>query len=363
MSVTERRGLSGRLPGVVHLRSVVAVSSNCDAARLGRWLMGVTGVVLVITGWIVDPEGFEGEWRWILVTAGPLLLMALGTGSLPWDRWPRRATIAYPVLALALLGVVGLLSSGAGSAYVPTYTLWFVYVGATQTAGTSWFVAPLSAAVWVLNSWPMSAQKSVRLALVVIVWALVADIVAVRAQQFADQSQDLSHQAETDPLTGLANRRALLRVLATLRHGDAVAVIDIDHFKQVNDTWGHDAGDKVLVALAELLSSAVRSGDLAARLGGEEFVLLLRRPQRQPQDTDGTSQPLHALDVLDRLRADWSGEHPTITWSAGVCVHRAGDDPELAMSRADQALYAAKHGGRDQVVACERSAQPVARPA
>ncbi|MGD9912831.1 MAG: PleD family two-component system response regulator [Rhizobiaceae bacterium] len=163
--------------------------------------------------------------------------------------------------------------------------------------------------------------------------------------------------AVTDPLTGLHNRRYLDNHLRTLveraasrRRPLSVMITDIDRFKLVNDTWGHDGGDDVLKEFARRLRKNVRGIDLACRMGGEEFVVVM-------PDTDGTI----AEKVAERVRAEIAGtpflvgkkgDSIDVTVSVGVSeLHRIGDTVEELMKRTDLALYEAKSGGRNRVVA------------
>jgi len=159
-----------------------------------------------------------------------------------------------------------------------------------------------------------------------------------------------ARRAETDELTGLANRRLLNKVFSRTSVGEraSLIVVDIDHFKVVNDTLGHLAGDAALKHVARLVREAVRPRDTAARIGGEEFAVWL------PGADQKTGE-----EVAERLRASVAGspfrhggqEHP-ITVSVGVASYpipiRA---VENLMGAADTALYSAKRGGRNQVVA------------
>ena len=158
-----------------------------------------------------------------------------------------------------------------------------------------------------------------------------------RAVELLRQRQQLAADAWTDPLTGLANRRSLARALGRLRPGDAVVVIDLDHFKQVNDDHGHREGDRVLAAFGRLLSEAVRARDYASRFGGDEFVVILG------DDED----PVDADAFLTRLRRQWQRARPyPLSFSAGVAwVDRRDPDP---MASADEAMYRAKQAGRDR---------------
>ncbi|MFP5254256.1 MAG: diguanylate cyclase [Acidimicrobiia bacterium] len=148
----------------------------------------------------------------------------------------------------------------------------------------------------------------------------------------------LAATAGTDALTGLADRRVGMRVLGRVDAGDAVAMVDLDRFKGVNDRLGHDAGDEVLRSFGAALRRVLRAADTAARFGGEEFVVLLPR-----------TSPDGAVALLERLREDWETTRPLpITFSAGVAaVGRGGGQGALAA--ADRALYAAKRAGRDRV--------------
>ena len=148
----------------------------------------------------------------------------------------------------------------------------------------------------------------------------------------------LQASATSDPLTGLTNRRVAMRVLNRLSVGDTVVFVDLDFFKKVNDTFGHEAGDDVLRAFGRSLQTVARAGDTVGRLGGEEFLLLLPRT-----GIDG------ALAVAARLRAHWEATrlHP-VTFSAGM-VTVAANGGVSALRDADQALYRAKQAGRDRV--------------
>lgn len=183
----------------------------------------------------------------------------------------------------------------------------------------------------------------------------------VRRKRYADflrQKLDYSlEMAVTDALTGLHNRRymagQLQGLVARANHsgpGVAVLVLDIDHFKAVNDGFGHDAGDEVLREFAVRLATNVRAIDLPCRLGGEEFVVVM--PDTSLED---------ALSIAERIRRD-VGSTPfrvmdgqvqiDVTTSVGVAVSQGPDDtPDALIKRADQGVYEAKSRGRDRVIA------------
>jgi diguanylate cyclase (GGDEF)-like protein len=152
------------------------------------------------------------------------------------------------------------------------------------------------------------------------------------------QSRKLRMEAETDALTGLYNRRTLSRFLDAMNHGDAVVLIDLDHFKKVNDQLGHAAGDDTLRLFATAMRQVVRDEDCVARYGGEEFVLVLKNAGERG-----------AISMLKRLSVLWTEFAPPTTYSAGVAVYEPGESPAIVLARADAALYSAKTNGRDRV--------------
>jgi diguanylate cyclase (GGDEF)-like protein len=166
------------------------------------------------------------------------------------------------------------------------------------------------------------------------------------------KSRELEHQVKRDPLTGLYNRRHLETVMnqefdkAKQRNRPLpVALIDIDHFKNINDTCSHQVGDSVLVKVAEILNSGLRAFDLAARYGGEEFVIVLPR-----------TTAAQAFTVCERLRVaiqdfDWTSIHPAlkVTISCGISSEVTVNNHERLLQLADDKLYEAKHNGRNCV--------------
>ena len=174
----------------------------------------------------------------------------------------------------------------------------------------------------------------------------------VEAKGFRDHLEEQRQKALLDPLTGLPNRAAWtermdLELARWQRYGGELllAVLDIDHFKRINDDFGHLAGDKVLKIIAGELAKRLRKTDFMARFGGEEFVLLL------------PSTPLDgALQLLDTLRLaveacpfHFKGERVVITLSGGIASFSGAERSEQVFERADQALYRAKRSGRNRI--------------
>jgi len=161
----------------------------------------------------------------------------------------------------------------------------------------------------------------------------------------------LEHLARHDPLTGLPNRRfffeRLEHALAAARRSArplAVIFVDLDHFKELNDSLGHSAGDRVLQAVANLLRSATRESDTVARLGGDEFVILIE----QLDDPSRVVAVLHKLHERFQLPMLLDGHEVQVQASMGVSLFpRDGDDIESLVQQADRAMYAAKNAGRN----------------
>jgi diguanylate cyclase (GGDEF)-like protein/PAS domain S-box-containing protein len=163
------------------------------------------------------------------------------------------------------------------------------------------------------------------------------------------QRDDFAELSNTDPLTGLLNRRAIDKLLPRLRRDDALVIIDIDNFKSINDRWGHAAGDDLLITFARALHSRSRPGDQFGRLGGDELLAVLFGAGRAGLDS-----------FLKRLNETWLIVRPhQVTYSAGAALvgRRTGTN---ALTAADTALYGAKTMGRDQVAVEPTPAAPVA---
>ena len=152
-----------------------------------------------------------------------------------------------------------------------------------------------------------------------------------------DVAEAASLASLRDELTGVGNRRQANLMLERLRPGDALVLIDLDHFKEVNDRDGHAAGDKVLRVLGQHLRDAVRDGDDVARYGGEEFLLLLRRAGAE------------AFPAVERILESWRARHMATSFSAGVAFHDGNRPATITIGQADAALYAAKRTGRNRV--------------
>ncbi|WP_460149864.1 GGDEF domain-containing protein [Pseudomonas sp. S3_A03] len=174
------------------------------------------------------------------------------------------------------------------------------------------------------------------------------------AQGYREHLEVQRQKALIDPLTGLPNRAAWserldYEVNAWHQRGNSLslAMLDLDHFKRINDGYGHLAGDKVLKIIANVLRKRLRPGDFIARFGGEEFVLLM--PDSPLTDALTVGEVLR--NAIEACPFHFKGEPVTITVSMGVAQFQPGERSELALKRADEALYRAKAAGRNQVQA------------
>jgi diguanylate cyclase (GGDEF)-like protein len=179
---------------------------------------------------------------------------------------------------------------------------------------------------------------------------LMTGLVVVMTRRERDLQEALARAADTDALTGVLNRRGLGPVVARLveeaNAGSrlAVVILDLDHFKRFNDRHGHLVGDEALVRLTRALTAAAGGGDHVARIGGEEFAVLL-------PGADAAAAARYADAVMRWLRDEDVPEVLRLTVSVGIATHGPGAETvHQVMRRADDALYDAKHAGRDRAV-------------
>jgi diguanylate cyclase (GGDEF)-like protein len=200
------------------------------------------------------------------------------------------------------------------------------------------------------------------------IFGMIQDVTEQSEQErFLDHARITAEEAaaaarlasETDSLTGLPNRRQLLIVLDRA-HEQAqqqrlflsIAILDIDHFKRVNDTFGHVIGDRVLQRVARAASSALRGTDMIGRFGGEEFIIVL--PNAPLDVAETIAERVRVAIEADTI--DGFGDWPTVTASLGVASWQPGEAITALLQRADEALYDAKRGGRNVVRSARRSA-------
>lgn len=278
-------------------------------------------------------------------------------------RWNKTAVVLIwsEVLIHAALGII-LIGWGSGFHYyllmfipaicvsaprrwaiVALFSLWGYYVALDVLM---WFIEPLQPI-------PQNALYIVHLFNLSVVFAMFSYLASYYLRMVVLAQRKLRQLATTDSLTGLFNRRHMAylaeKELARFQrsgHKVGFLLLDVDHFKSINDRYGHEVGDRVLAAVADLIRRELRTQDLIGRWGGEEFLAIL-------PDTDAVNAQASAERVRNAfLATDWHtiiGTGLDVTISIGVSELRAGDDLSAAVSRADQALYRGKTGGRNRV--------------
>ncbi len=293
-------------------------------------LYGFSGVLCLGSArWPMHPDT-PVELLWVLAAAG------LGGGALIWwlrlrlRDWMMHAAVALAGVLIALLAwrsatAVGIVGLGPALIAVGLFAAHFFALPAARLHAALLVVLATAGAV---------AAEPDRFA---VSWApIVVSVVALTEVQ-GRLARNLRTAATTDPLTGVANRRAweaeAARHLARAeRAGEplSVAILDLDHFKEVNDRDGHGAGDTLLRDLTAGWTARLRESDLLGRYGGDEFVLCL-----PATDEDGAREILHQLETTHAF-----------AWSVGIATMRPGDTLPAVLARADADLYLQKRGGR-----------------
>jgi len=260
---------------------------------------------------------------------GGWALLAVGAALVGYlTRWQDRRgpLIVWPVAALVVTVLTGMIEPDATRVLPGCITLTFAYVGLTSPRWRSLALLPLGIAAFVVG-----AEKDLPTGLPTILvtaamWVLVAEVPAWLIARLESQAALLRQIAETDALTQLLDRSTLGPRLAEHGRRSAVILIDLDNFKPYNDRFGHDAGDELLIAFADTLRSSIAQKDMAFRLGGDEFLLMLVGADHH-----------EAEEVLDRVRRTWAQAGTPVSFSAGIAS--GGQDP---MRTADERMYADK---------------------
>jgi diguanylate cyclase (GGDEF)-like protein len=358
-----------------------ALAAACLAAAVYRYFRAsdTTYLELLRVWWFSDGTGL------LIVTALILSLWPPAGGNIAAPAVLRGVDGFVAAIALVVVGLFLLAEKGTfHGMQIPPVTLlpFSVYAAARLAPRWTMMVAAVFAAVILfvtkngqqpfgdltVGATVLQAQQLISIMTVTALGlaALLSQLrstaqnlearVQDRTAQLQAANDQLETMAVTDPLTGLLNRRALFdslrrEVERNLRHlhGLSVLMLDIDHFKHVNDRYGHAAGDRVLCHVAAVTSQAIRSTDVFARYGGEEFVVIA--PETGHAEALGLAERIRATLQSSEIALDQQCM-VRVTASVGVATMRDDDtDPDRILGRADAALYAAKAAGRNQVVA------------
>jgi diguanylate cyclase (GGDEF)-like protein len=264
----------------------------------------------------------------LVVAATAVVLAVCHQATRQWS------LLLWPIATVAtLVAFSGPAEEGAGllTGLIP---LAFLHVGLSQPPGRGlWLLLPAAAAwVTVLDVDPPVA--AIRLPLSMLIWAATSELPSRLLTEVRGQREVLRVAAMTDSLTRVLNRSTLADRVQSAAVGSSVALIDIDLFKQFNDSHGHVAGDVVLTDFAAMLVAQCRSTDDVFRYGGEEFVVIF-----------DALRPSRAALVIDRFSTAWAGHPSKVSFSAGIAPLAVG-----GIKLADELLYEAKRSGRGRVV-------------
>lgn len=300
-------------------------------------------------GWVLHRRQLDPDWFSHLVLAAYPCLLVPAAWIYGWITLPAGMILVGSVLVGLVLFEFRLARIAVASGAI----LFSLLIGLSITGHLPY--APLFA-VHPLSGEPVSPYYLVSELILASPFFVMSTLVSVMIIQGWRKREDfVAHLSMTDELTGVANRRAIIQTLEhelarSHRTGSALtlAMLDLDHFKQINDTHGHDAGDQVLRETTQRLRGVLRQADYIGRFGGEEFLLILidTSPESVVLAMERCRQAVKATAI--QVKEDVS---LTVTASLGYCSVLAGsnDDAHTLLARADEALYSGKAAGRDCV--------------
>ena len=305
-------------------------------------MLGVVGAVGVFPFAII--RFLNGEYLIALVDA----TLVIGLAGLSWYLY-KTHKVRVASVSLVLLAVAGLLLTNYMKGATQVFWIYPVLVGVFFMIERR--EALLISLLAVGGLAPIIVHKFDSFTLVSIL--ITITVTCALAYAFATitrgQRDELMQLATKDPLTGVGNRRALQKKLddaIATRHRTDIAcsmlMLDLDHFKQVNDQHGHAKGDEILIKITELVGMRIRVTDSIYRIGGEEFVIVAENLNLE--NAARLAEQLRTIVEAYELAAG-----SAVTISVGVAQHHAGESAEDWMSRADNALYMAKHAGRNRI--------------
>jgi diguanylate cyclase (GGDEF)-like protein len=336
---TTLQGLNGHLPRLVTV---------CVANELN--ILGFLAMFLGLR-WFVVRRPFE-RWLWLVPVAAvmavyPLMFLA------QMRQWSF-AAVSLPVMAISAASAWILLRHEVERFAVPArimaalLMMHMVALGFRIALSMAGYSAASSLRPWADARWMYSMLAIMLVAYCMLLMYALFTVIEMHS--------NVAHAAGVDALTGALNRRELMKHAArelarSQRMGTplSVAAIDLDHFKRLNDTYGHGGGDAALCAFVDLVKENLRGTDAIARTGGEEFVLVL--PGLDAMGATGVAEALR--HALEQMRVHYEGRMIVATTSVGVTEMRAGDSLSSMLKRADTLLYRAKAEGRNCVVSDE----------
>jgi diguanylate cyclase (GGDEF)-like protein len=336
------------------------VSPSLDKLRMNKRLMAYTAAAMY------GGAAFDGSIEGLLpgdpsFAIVPVLVAIVITAVLVivGPRLPRRGLAPLGALGVVLIAYALSATPGAGDGAVlymwPVLWTTFFFGRRGAVAIVLWIGVAHAVTLLLL---PALSSYPGRWVDVMVSVSVVAAVILTLVRRNDLLLTKLADEARTDALTGLLNRRgfderASLELAHTRRDGRSIALVafDIDYFKRINDEWGHEIGDRVLIRMGALLRSESRDIDITARFGGEEFVVLL--PGSSNEEAEVFAERVR--DALASMDADGL---PGVRASAGILATASPTSIEGMLQGADSALYNAKRTGRDRTVIFERQASP-----
>lgn len=344
-------------------------------AQIGKWVFAAASLIAMLAWAVETYTGIIAPWdRWTV----PMLAVLLAGAAWAIHARPERS-VAPRVVGCVVLNVY-LIGTAMMAFYAPSgpmglhqlfttqywlplgYATNFIFLPsrvaltvsligfAVMFVPATYSLHVSAEAAWAREIGPLIGVIAVAQVGYIVVLLAVA---TMRAAHHRDRERlrVTQRMVNTDLLTGLNSRRACDEILAaSVREATeqgaplCVMLADIDHFKRINDTHGHDAGDRALTDIGQVLAAQLRASDHVGRWGGEEFVVIAHRASVQS-----------SLQLAERLRVAVAGfrfaHGEPVTISIGVAAHLPGDDVRLLLARADRALYRAKSEGRNRIVA------------
>jgi len=312
----------------------------------GVFLGGILAMAVGIQAFV----GRRPPWRLILLLWGAGLALRLAIADGPRNTWPYELMFQLP---FAIASFVVMLTARRIAQGGPIRAM---LIGIFGVIGVHFLLKPWL--VLTLGSGP--TPKSYLSSVYAVVSQISTGVLLVAAGLclmllvIQKALEETILDAETDPLTGLTNRRGLYRagprmLAEAAMHGEGLhaLVLDLDHFKAINDRHGHATGDTVLVAFAQVVQALTAPDMLAVRMGGEEFAVLIPDADSDAQDNRATRL---GDAIRDALKPFATQGLPGLTVSGGIVRYRAGETLDELIGRADQLAYRAKRAGRDRIL-------------
>ena len=304
-------------------------------------MLGIVGALGVFPFAVI--RFLNGDYRMALLDAILVALLA----SLSYFLY-RSHQVRITSMALALIAIAGVLATIYLKGVSQVYWLYPVLVGVFFLIERREALIASILTVAALIPFFATEFTPFDLTRILITIGVTCSLAYGFATITRGQRDELMNLATRDPLTGIGNRRAMQdkldEVIASRNRTNrncCLLMLDLDHFKKVNDRHGHAKGDEILVKLTEIIEIRIRATDNIYRIGGEEFVIVV-----EDQNIESASRLAEQLRTI--VEANELTPEPSLTISIGVAQHVQGESADSWMSRADNALYAAKHSGRNQ---------------